>query len=155
MIKKIFVTLSLTLLSLFLLTSCKISTNDLFYKGQEVEYINWCSEVETEKAVKENLLIKEYGDNELIFYISEDNLLRYVYITTDKYLQWEENGTFDLEESIVSEDPWRVFTKSGKYIDIILADSEKELPAGYDANQVSFSLNDKDYSIVICTNYVK
>lgn len=138
-----------------LLSSCKNSTTDLFYKGQEVEYINWCNhEVEPEKTVKENLLIKEYGDNELMIYKSEGDTLRFVYITTDEYLQWEENGTFDLKKDLSSEEPLRIITKSGKYIDVLLINSGNDLPEGYDVSQVSFDLDDTDYNIAICTRYV-
>lgn len=155
MSKKSIVIIPLLFMLIVLISSCKISTTDLFYKGQEVEYINWCNyEAEPEKAVKENLLIKEYGDNELMIYKSEGNTLRFVYITTDKYLQWEENGVFDLEKDLSSEEPLRILTKSGKYIEIVLVDHGKDLPEGYDINQVSFDLDDTNYNIAICTKYV-
>lgn len=155
MSKKSIVIIPLLFMLTVLMSSCKISTTDLFYKGQEVEYINWCNyEAEPEKAVKENLLIKEYGDNELMIYKSEGNTLRFVYITTDKYLQWEENGVFDLEKDLSSEEPLRILTKSGKYIEIVLVDHGKDFPEGYDINQISFDLDDTNYNIAICTKYV-
>lgn len=89
-----------------------------------------------------------------MIYKSEGDTLRFVYITTDEYLQWEENGTFDLKKDLSSEEPLRIITKSGKYIDVLLINSGNDLPEGYDVSQVSFDLDDTDYNIAICTRYV-
>lgn len=152
--KRIAIILLLLVLILIVISKLNINDEHSFLKGQEKEYLNWCFENENNSIVKTPLSIFDYGEEELYFYLSKNDSFCYVYLDCKNNLQWEEHGTVDLNKAIDSNEPIVISSnQSSELFEVFLKSSVDFISDTIKCDEISFTVNNKEYSITILVKH--